>query len=293
MSGSSTGYVAPENLDEALSLLAANPSCALIAGGTDLIPQLRAGHPQPDVLVDLRRLPLHGIDVEDEQVRLGARVTFTDLFGSEIIGDEYPALIEAAAEVGGPPIRNRATLGGNLANASPAADSAPALLVYDASVIIAGSQGERAMALSEFFEGPGRTLLLPGEILTEIVMPRWGTSTHSSFVKLGPRNAMAVSVVSAAVRVTGDGLGGISECRVALGAVAPVPMRAVAAEEIIVVEGLTPSSILSAAAAAALACSPIDDLRGSADYRRRMVEVLVRRLLSGLAEDSTDGLANV
>jgi carbon-monoxide dehydrogenase medium subunit len=254
----------------------------VIAGGTDLVPAVRAGRREPSVLVDLRRLSLNRITVEQDHIRLGAGVTFTDILASVPLAAEYPALQEAAAEVGGPPIRNRATLGGNLANGSPAADSAPPLLVYDASLVIAGPSGEREVPAAAFFEGPGRTVLRPGEILTGVVMPRPTGPTRSAFFKLGPRLAMAIAVVSVAVRVTEDDVGNVAECRIALGAVAPTPMRADAAELIVSSEGLTTDSIAVASAAAARACSPIDDIRGTAAYRRQMVEVLVGRLLTNL-----------
>ncbi len=253
-------YAAPATLAEALTLLADSGS-AVIAGGTDLVPGVRAGHLEPTVLVDLRRLPLRGIAVGRDYIRLGAGVTFTDILGSAPLAAEYPALVAAAAEVGGPPIRNRATVGGNLVNGSPAADSAPPLLAYGASAVVAAPEGEREVPLSGFFEGPGRTVLQPGEILTEVVLPRPSNPTVSSFVKLGPRLAMAVSIVSAAICVTGDGSGAVARCRIALGAVAPTPIRAENAERIVVSRGLTAESIAAASVAAVEACSTIDDIR--------------------------------
>ena len=277
-----SGYVAPTSLDEALALLGAGPEIAVIAGGTDLVPAVRAGRREPSVIVDLRHLGLSEITVEADQIRIGAAVTFTEILGSVVLATEYPALLEAASEVGGPPIRNRATLGGNLANASPAADSAPPLLVYDASVVIAGPAGRREVPLTAFFEGPGRTVLRPGEILIEVVLPRPAGSTRAAFYKLGPRLAMAIAIVSVAVRVTRNDAGEMTACRIALGAVAPIPLRMEDAETIISSEGLTTESIVAASAAAARACSPIDDIRGTATYRRQMVEVLVGRLLTRL-----------
>jgi carbon-monoxide dehydrogenase medium subunit len=276
-------YAAPATVDDAVRLLAEDPNGAVIAGGTDLIPGIRSGSRTPSRVVDLRLLPLTDIAVEAGQIRIGARVTFTDLLASDVIASEFPALAEAAAEVAGPPIRNRATLGGNLVNASPAADSAPSLLVHDAMVVIVGPDGEREVALTEFFKGPGRTVLGPGEILTEIRMPRPAGPTTSTFLKHGPRNAMAISVVNAAVRVTGDGSGGAAEARIALGSVAPTPIRAEAAERIVVAEGLGADAVAAASSAAAEASSPIDDIRGTAGYRVQLVEVLVRRLLTAAA----------
>lgn len=285
---SPAGYTAPGTLEEALTLLAADPANTVIAGGTDLIPGVRAGNRQPAVLVDVRRLGLTEIKVEDDGLCLGAGLTFADLLYSKDVAASYPALAAAAAEVGGPPIRNRATLGGNLVNASPAADGAPPLLVYDASVVLTGTDGRREVPLTDFFEGPGHTVLNPGEILTKVRLSRPTQRTVSAFLKLGTRNAMAVSIVSAAGRVDIDDSGRVNRCRIALGAVAPTPIRAADAEMFVVAEGLTDESIAEASAIAARVAPPIDDLRASADYRRRMIEVLVSRLLSRTRAELTE-----
>ena len=290
---SPAGYTAPDTLEEALALLAADPANTVIAGGTDLIPGVRAGVTRPGMLVDLRCLPLSEITTKEDRVRIGARVTFADLLRSPLLAAEYPALVAAAAEVGGPPIRNRATLGGNLANASPAADGAPPLLVYDASVVLVGGNGEREVPVAAFFAGPGRTVLSPGEIITEVRMPLMTSRTVSSFAKLGTRLAMAVSIVSVAVRVTGDDSRSIRECRIALGAVAPTPIRVETAEEIVVAEGLSTDAVAQASTAAAATCSPIDDLRATAAYRRQIVEVLVSRLLTRSAAQLSGGNGRV
>jgi carbon-monoxide dehydrogenase medium subunit len=287
-----SGYAAPANLGEALALLATASGSAVIAGGTDLAPAVRAGRLKPELLIDLRRLPLNKITVEQDYVHVGARVTFTDILRSSQVASEFPALSAAAAEVGGLPIRNRATIGGNLVNASPAADGAPPLLAYDASVVVAGPEGQREIPLVGFFKGPGQTVLGPGEILTEVLIPRPRGPNSSAFVKLGPRLAMAVAIVSVAVRVTGDGAGGVAVCRIGLGAVAPTPMRAEAAEGIVAARGLTDDAIKAAAGAAAQACSPIDDIRGTAGYRRQMVEVQVDRLLRRAAAELPRGDGN-
>ncbi len=280
-------YAAPATIGEALRLLSADPTNMVIAGGTDLIPATRAGTERPGVLVDLRRLPLNDITVEQDRVRLGARATFTDILSSPDLAREYPALHTAAAQVGGPPIRNRATIGGNLVHASPAADGAPPLLVYDATVVLLGPAGRREVPLTAFFEGPGRTVRQPSEIVTEIWMPRPTGPTVSAFAKLGPRLAMAVSIVCVAVRLSGAGLDSVDECRVALGAVAPTPIRAEDAEKTIVARGLTADSVARASIEAAEASAPIDDLRGTAAYRRRMVRVVVERMLDDLARKLT------
>jgi carbon-monoxide dehydrogenase medium subunit len=273
-------YAAPATLHEAVTLLAAEPEARPIAGGTDLLPRLRAGVLAPELLVDLRLLPLTEIAAAPDCLRIGACVTHAGLAASDVLRDSFPALAQACRTVGGPPIRSRGTVGGNLANASPAADAAPPLLAFDAQVVIASIRGERILPLNDFFLGPGRTALAPGDILTEIRLPWPGPRTAAVYLKLGRRQAMAVAVASVAVRLTLSEAGEVTAARVALGSVAPVPLRALAAEALLsgrpVSDGVGFSRVAQAAAAA---CAPISDLRASAAYRKRMIEVLTRRAL--------------
>lgn len=287
-------YVAPTTLEEASAILAEDPTGArLIAGGTDLIVQMRAGIVQPDVLVDLRLLPLDTISVEKDLVRLGSRVTHTQIVESKVMWERFPALAAACEAVGGPATRNRGTIGGNLANASPAADTALPLLVYDASVVVASAAGERTVPLADFFVDYRQTALQPGEIIKETRMPVPSGKTASSFIKLGKRQALMIAVVSAAARLTVDESYKVQEARIALGSVAPTPMRASSAEKMMVGEALRVEVIAEAANEAVHGASPITDARASAEYRTKMIAVLVRRALTEcmdqLTETSVDG----
>lgn len=273
-------YLAPQTLAEALETLGRQTEDVhIIAGGTDLVPRMRSRVVEPALLVDLRLLALDGIEMTGDGIRIGARATHTDLLESDLLAKHFPALGEAAAEIAGPPIRNRGTVGGNLVNASPAADLAPPLLVYDAVAVLAKANAQREVPLADFFIGPGQTVLTPDEIVTEIRIPAVPPNTSSKFIKLGKRKAMAIAVVSAAARLTLDEAGNISLARIALGSVAPKPLRAVKAEAAL--EGQTPNVALFAEAGqvASMESSPISDIRASGDYRKKMVAVLTRRAL--------------
>lgn len=273
-------YLAPSTLEEALETLGEqNDGTQIIAGGTDLVPRMRSRVVEPALLVDLRLLNLDGIELTADGIRIGASATHTDILESALLAEQCPALSEAAADIAGPPIRNRGTVGGNLVNASPAADLAPPLLVYDALVILAKAGSTREIPLVDFFTGPGQTELAADEILTEIRIPAVPPNTTSKFIKLGKRKAMAVAVVSVAARLTLDGAGQISGARIAMGSVAPTPMRAPQAEAAL--EGQSPSVELfkKAAEIAKTESAPISDIRASGDYRKKMVAVLTRRAL--------------
>ena len=274
-------YLAPKTLNEALDALKKQKEKSkIIAGGTDLVPRMRAGVVNPEILIDLRLLGLNEIKTQGDWIHLGAGVTHTEILESDLLREHFPALIEAAQDIAGPPIRNRGTLGGNLVNASPAADLATPLIVYDAVAVITNNKGERSVPLGEFFTGPGQTVLKSEEILTEIRIPKMSAQTGAAFIKLGKRKAMAIAVVSAAVRLTLAKDGKISQARIALGSVAPVPLRAAKAEKIL--EGQTPTEelFIKAGQKASADASPITDLRSTAEYRKKMVAVLTRRALS-------------
>lgn len=273
-------YLAPTSLEEALETMGQQTEgVQIIAGGTDLVPRMRSRVIEPKLLVDLRLLNLDGIEKTADGIRIGASATHTDILESDLLAEHCPALCEAAADIAGPPIRNRGTVGGNLVNASPAADLAPPLLVYDAVVILAKAGSKREIPLVDFFTGPGQTVLAADELLTEIRIPPVPPNTTSKFIKLGKRKAMAVAVVSAAARLTIDQAGKISQARIALGSVAPTPIRARKAEASL--EGQSPSSDLftEAGQIARSESSPISDIRASGSYRKKMVAVLTRRAL--------------
>jgi CO/xanthine dehydrogenase FAD-binding subunit len=271
----------PRTIPAALAILAEHGADAMpIAGGTNVVVDLRSGKHQPRVLVDVARLPgLRGVRRENSHLVIGGGTTISDLLCDPLISQHAPALKEAAAVFANPLIRNRATVGGNLADASPAADTAPPLLALDAEVELA-SQGEtRRVPLVDFLVGVRKTLRRPDELLTAVRFPVPSSGTVSHFQKVGLRRADAISVLSAAVAVTCDDAGRCTTARIALGALAPRPLRATAAEMLLLGEKLTPAAIAEAARLAGETARPINDIRGTADYRRQVTEVIVRRLL--------------
>jgi carbon-monoxide dehydrogenase medium subunit len=287
-------YTAPATLDDALGIKKERGAEArVIAGGTDLILRMRDKVFSPSVLIDLRRLSLDGIALSDNEMRLGAFVSLSQVLESAEIEKLFPALAAGCREFAGPPIRNRATLGGNIVNASPAADLVPPLIAYDANIVLSSSGGERVLPLVEFFVGPGESVIEPDEILTEIRLPLMPASSAATFIKLGQRRSMAISQVNLTTRLSIDESGAVSEARIVLGSVAPVPMRAIAAEQVLLGQELSDEMICAAAQKAREEVTPISDVRASHSYRLEMTEVLVRRALLAtwdeLGRNVTDG----
>lgn len=276
-------YFAPKTLPEACALLAAHDGDArAIAGGTDLLLKMKAGRLAPKVIVNIKRLSdLRGISNLQSLVSIGALTTLEDLRLSPLIRERYPALSSAANTMASVQIRNLATVGGNLCNAAPSADLAPILIALSAVAVIAGVEGERRAPLDEFFSGPGRSVLQPGELLKAVELPP--PAGASVYLKHSPREHMDIAVVGvgAAVRMAE---GHCEAAQIVLGAVAPIPLRARAAEESLMGQPLTPERIARAAQIAANEAKPIDDVRGSAWYRRRMVQVLVKRALTEIVD---------
>jgi carbon-monoxide dehydrogenase medium subunit len=244
------------------------------------------------MLIDLRRISLDGIELSGDEMRLGAFASLSQVLENDDIEKYFPALPAACREFAGPPIRNRATLGGNIVNASPAADLVPPLIAYDASIVLKSCDGDRVLPLVDFFTGPGQSVIEPDEILTEIRLPLMPSSSAATFIKLGQRRSMAISQVNIATRLTVDESGLAREARIVLGSVAPVPMRAVAAEEILL--GREPAEELlgEAAARAREEVTPISDVRASLAYRLEMTEVLVRRALFATRKQLTGNAAD-
>lgn len=279
----------PASLAEALAMLAERPDSVPIAGGTDLMVQLRDGRKHAATLVDLDRLDLAGVRETDGGIEIGAATPMDRIAEDTRIRSAHPALAQSAAQVGAWPIQCRATLGGNLANASPAADTAPALLVAGASLTLVSSAGTRKVSIDEFFLAPGRSALVPGELILSILLPpsshQPGLRAFERFVKVGPRREQIISMVSLAGRalVTGDGT--ISDVRLALGSVAPTPVRARRTERLLT--GRCPDAELRREAARVLQDDivPIDDVRSPAGYRRIAGAVLLTRFL----EDAVRG----
>lgn len=274
----------PRDLPEALTMMAREPVLP-IAGGTNLIVELRDGLGIAAKLMDVSRLrELRGIRRENGHVVVGGGTTITELLQSPIIAAAAKPLHQAAALLGNPLVRNRATIAGNLVNASPAADTAPPLLALGAEVELAGAKASRWVTLDEFMVGVNKTVREPDELLTSIRWPAPPAHSAAGFYKIGLRKADACSVINAAVMVVWDEAGRCTQARIAIGAAAPRPIRARTAEAALLAQPLDPEVTTNAARLAAGDTAPIDDIRGSASYRRRMAEVMVRRLLAQTAE---------
>ena len=287
-------YHAPTSLNEAISLLqeygeAARP----LAGGTDLVVQMKEKATKfaaPSHIVSLLRVPeLSGVSFsESEGLRIGAGATMSQVADSPIIRERYRAIAEGAALVGSIQTMNMATVGGNLCNAAPSADIAPPLLAFEAEAVIVGPSGRRKLALEEFFLGPGKTALAADELLAEVRVPLPLPGTGSAYDRHTPRKQMDIAVVGDAAALTMAGER-IERARVALGAVATTPVRAPQAEAAL--EGQAPSDELFARAAdvSAAECSPIADLRGSAEFRRHIVRVMTKRMLREALDRARSG----
>lgn len=278
-------YHRPATVEEACRILTAEPRAAVLAGGTDLMVHLCQAWrgKRPPAVVNIKRIPgLAAIEVTDRAIRLGALASLTTLMEHPVIAGEYPVLPITARYMGSPAIRNLATVGGNLCNASPAADLAPVLLALDAEAGIAGPGGERRLPLEAFFRGPGQTVLEPGELLVWLEFPRRRPPWPITYERLDVRRAMDIAIAGAALSIWPDG-SRVREARVALCAVAPAPLRVRDAETVLVSEGLTDAAIARAAELAMAAAQPISDVRATAEYRREMVGALVRRGLERLA----------
>lgn len=284
-------YFAPQSLGDAASLLRRYGTKAkLLAGGTDLLLRLERGLVNPAVVIDLKKIrALKTIKASSEGLRIGAVTSMEEIASSPAVQGRYGIIVKGAAAVGSIQTRNRATLGGNLCNASPAADTAPPLIALSARARIAGSRREREVPLEEFFTGPGKTCLQSNELLKEIFIPRPAARSGGSFQRC-TRTAMDIALVNCAVFLSlAPEREAVQDVRIALGAVAPTPLRAKTAEDVL--KGKRPdNSAIEQAADRAVACaSPIDDVRCGASYRREMVRVLTRRAIE---EAWREALAN-
>jgi carbon-monoxide dehydrogenase medium subunit len=276
-------YLEARTLRQAISLAQRHGDKArIVAGSTDFLVRWRTGFWQPDYVINIQRVPgLSRVSYNAQNgLRIGALVTVQTLESHPVVRRRYPALAAAAASFAGVQVRNLATVGGNACNASPAGDTLPALLAFDAQCRIAGPDGERTIPLDQFFTGPGRTVLTQGEILVELRLPPPLPDTGSLYIKHSPRGAMDIATVGAASVVTLQDRGSVCrEVRIALGAVAPTPIRAYAAEDLLRGQSITPELIVRVAQEAESRVNPIDDIRGTAVHRKAMVGVLTQRTL--------------
>jgi CO/xanthine dehydrogenase FAD-binding subunit len=270
----------PRNVDEVLRVLRERgPDAKLLAGGTDLLPQMKNGLLKPACVVDLSGVErVRTLQADARGLRVGAAVSARALERDAPTQRTYTSLAESGALVGSVQVRNLATLGGNLCNAAPSADMAPPLLALDAEAVIAGPKGERRIPIADFFTGVRRTVLAPDELLVELVVPAPGPRSGGQYLRHTPRRELDIAVVGVASQLTlSDGV--CSKARIALAAVAPVPLRARAAEQALEGKPVTAEAIERAAELAVGVAKPISDQRGSADYRRHLVRVLTRRTL--------------
>lgn len=271
-------YEAPQSIGDAVRLIQADPDARVLAGGTDLLVQFRSGLRQPTAFIDIKRIPeLVGIVIDAAGLRLGAATAAAVICEHPEVRRLWPGLIDAVHLIGSTQIQGRGTVGGNLCNGSPAADSTCALIVNRAECEIAGPKGTRRVAAEQFCTGPGRTVLEAGEFLVAIRIPRPAARTADAYLRLIPRSEMDIAVVGAGVSVTLDGSGTCTSARVAIGAVAPTARLAPAAADALIGSKMDDAALLRAATAASAAATPIDDKRGTVAYRRTVAGVLTRR----------------
>ena len=266
----------------AVALLAEHgPSSTILAGGTDLLVDLKFATQVPRVLIDISRAQdLKQIAIADQGLSIGALVTHAEIMRSPLIRDLLPVLADAAHTIGAVQTRNLGTLGGNLVTGVPSMDSGPALYALEALVTVAGAAGHRQLPLAEFFSGPRKTVLKPGELLAEIVIPKRNLGKPADFQKFGLRKGQALALVNVAASLWVDwGKHAFIAPRIALGAVAPTVMRAPEAEAFLEACAITPEAMAEAGRIAAAEAKPIGDFRAAAQYRRDLVAILTRRAL--------------
>lgn len=285
-------YVAPTTVEDAVGALSATDNSRVFAGATDLIPQLRSGRPEPGLLVDLKRIDRLTALVEgDTSWTIGAATPTSTLTEDPVFSGQFPGLSEAAGLIGSDQIQNRSSLGGNLCNASPAADSVPAMLVNDARAVIATTNGTRTIAVDEVATGPGQTSLGPSEFIIEFEVDKPPANTGDAYLRMIPRTEMDIAVVGAGARITLDADGNCAEARIALGAVAPTARRVADAEAALAGQPINDDTLAAVAAAASAACDPIDDKRGTIAYRKQVAGVLAKRAVK-LAVDRANGITS-
>jgi carbon-monoxide dehydrogenase medium subunit len=276
-------------VDEATRLLdEIGKEASVLAGGTDLLVNMKLGKTAPKHVVSLSRIEdLKGVKREQGSLTLGACVTAAELKDQEEIKAEFNGLCQSAGSLGSPLIRNLATVGGNIVTARPAADLPPSLMAYGASLVLRRDKSERIIPLEGFFKGPGQTTIEPKEILCGVLLKEPPPYSGGGYVKLGVRKALEISLVNVAAFMALDGPNGpIKEARIVLGAVAPMPMRSPSAEATLMGERPDDALFEKAGNAAAKDAKPIDDFRGSAEYRGEMVKVLTRRALKLAYEEA-------
>jgi CO/xanthine dehydrogenase FAD-binding subunit len=274
-----TAYHAPETIEQVVALLAGDPGARPLAGGTDLIVQMRSGRAAPSAIVDLKRIAgMTGVRARtDGGFAIGAATPCTSLKNDKALAAAWPGVVEAANLIGSVQVRNRATMAGNLCNASPAADSVPALVAARATCLVAGPDGEREVAVEEIPAGPGTTSLAPGEFVVEIRLP--AQTGADAYLRSIPRTEMDIAVVGAGVSLVLDADGICTAARIGIGAVAPTVLLVEDAGAALIGTKLDDAALDRMAEAVRGACRPIDDKRGTVEYRTAMAGVLAKRVV--------------
>ncbi|MCJ7838713.1 MAG: xanthine dehydrogenase family protein subunit M [Burkholderiales bacterium] len=272
-------YEAPKTLEQAIALLSGgNGRARVLAGGTDLLIQLRSGRADPELLVDIKAIPeLRSIAAEAGGYRIGAAVTCMELIEDAAFVRSWPGVVDGVKYIGSIQVKGRATKGGNLCNASPAADGVPALIAAGAVACIAGPRGRREAPVEDFVTGPGRTSLAGGEFLASFLLPRRAPNSGDAYLRVTPRTEMDIAVVGAAVNLTLDAQGVCSHARVSLGAVAARALLVPEAAAALIGTKVDEAALERLAAAASAACRPIDDKRGTKEFRIKVAGVMARR----------------
>jgi len=272
-------FSAPTTVDEAVRALASAQGLAKpLSGGTDLLVQMRTGRMRPEVIVDLKRIPeLIGIREESDRFVIGASTPGTIVYENEALTKAWPGIVEGLDLIGSEQIQGRASLAGNLCNASPAADSVPALIAARATAVIAGPDGRREAPVEAIVTGPGQTSLKKGEFVVAFHIPKPKPHQSDAYLRFIPRTEMDIAVVGCAVNVTLDGSGVCTDARVVLGAVAPTQVICEASAKALVGHSLDEPTLAALDAAAGRACNPITDKRGTIEYRIKVAGVLARR----------------
>jgi len=275
----SLSFAAPTSVDEAVKILAgASGMAKVLAGGTDLLVQLRSGRTRPELIVDTKRIPgLIGIREENDRFVIGASTPGIMIYENEALTRAWPGIVEGMDLIGSEQIQGRASLAGNLCNASPAADSIPALIAARATAVIAGPAGRRESPVEVIVTGPGQTSLQKGEFIVEFHVPKPKPHQSDAYLRFIPRTEMDIAVVGCGVNVTLDGNGTCTDARVVLGAVAPTQVIAEEAGAALKGHQLDKETLAKLDAAAGRACKPINDKRGTIEYRIKVAGVLARR----------------
>lgn len=276
-------FQAPSTLAEAFGMLGAGSAAGGVAtrplaGGTDLIVQMRSGRVHPERIVDLKRIPeLIGIRADGGGFVIGAATPCAVIGEHSALKAAWPGVVEAAKLIGSTQVQGRASIGGNVCNASPAADSVPALIAAGAVCVVGSAQGQRELPIEQLLAGPGRTNLVPGELLLAVRLPARRANSGDAYLRLIPRNEMDIAVVGAGVNLSIDSARKVVAARVALGAVAPTALLVQAAADVLLGSTLDTAALAGLEAAARAACNPIDDKRGTIAYRTQVAGVMARR----------------